>query len=205
MKGTEVKRMLNIGSGVYNFGWLKQNGHLPEEIARENYAVTNIDPAYVRGMDRLDSQTAEEYVDLSIQEFVTSCNPEVKYDAMVSYRFLEHVELTNMFYVLHLIGQVLNSGALCYVVVPDYIALARLLIEMEKEENEDITSFVNKLLICNYEIVASPEDPHASIWTPKLAKVYLESEGYYKIDRIVTGLSFTRSTPVYMGVLFHRL
>jgi len=137
------------------------------------------------------------YLNYNIYEFLEEF--PYKFDGISVYRFLEHVKRTDVLYFIYLMASSLNEGGILDIIVPNYIELAsRLLADEEKKrynEAEDI--------LLTSEFVNEPECPHASMWTPKRAKYFLELEGRFKIEKLIPKFKFD-GRDIYMRIICKR-
>ena len=62
-----------------------------------------------------------------------------------------------------------------------------------------IAEQLNHKLIINTEFTNIQEDPHLSIWTPVLAREYIESEGTFDIISIEPNFTFA-NRDIYMKI-----
>ncbi len=193
--------ILNIGAGSFNVEELSGMGAIPTDIVKKDDLeydwCYNLDPAYsVKNFDFVVDE--DTYIGKKFEEFATHTNR--KFDIVLSYRFFEHVPFENLFYNVYLLSTLMRKDAIGYIVVPNYILLCKMLENMENSIM-NVTEFQHHLLTITYEMLADEKFPHASIWTPKLAKFYLESEGYFKIERYDEKISFM-NRDIYMGIKF---
>jgi len=90
---------------------------------------------------------------------------------------LAHIWFDKLSYLFYLLAKVCTVGAEIEILEDD----AELVIKHinPKSWNE---------LECLHYSLLSPDNPHKSIWTENLAKLYIESEGYFKINSIKHGV-----------------
>ena len=93
-----------------------------------------------------------------------------------------------------------NSKATLEIVVPNAYKLAKLLIAYENGPHLSMIAATNHKLIINTEFCNEQSSPHLSIWTPKLAKEYIESEGTWKVKTINDEYCFA-GRDIYMKIV----
>jgi len=126
---------------------------------------------------------------------------------IVANRVFEHIPREKMFYLLYLLKDVSVGGAVLSIVVPNFIGIFEKLSQLNKallstcsEEKsgaiqdsfesckstflEKVSKFEKALIDIHTEIFNEPSDPHRSVWTPGLAKYYLELEQYWEVVNI---------------------
>jgi len=138
------------------------------------------------------------------------------FDFMYSWPFkFQHINadriFEHMFYDSGQIGQLLDAcnqittdDATMSIVVPNHLALANMLIDTEEgwlgDEAVSASAINSQLLQINTEFCNTRVDPHGSIWTPALAKHYIESEGNaWKIVEIVETVKL-KGRDIYMCI-----
>jgi len=191
--------VLNIGAGKID----------TKRFDKEHNYVIHIDKSYgVNARTTLDIQN-----DISIVEpcpkrqvycgddiFYFIDNFRFKFDLIIAERVFEHLE-----YVSGEIGRLLeglnvltNDDAKLEIVVPNHLTIAKMLIAYEKNSLKfNHIKSINTKLIINTEMNNIRQDPHLSIWTPVLAKEYIESEGTWKIEEIIDNY-FMNGRNIYM-------
>ena len=111
---------------------------------------------------------------------------KLQFDRIVIYRFLEHVRMTEVPYFLYLVSTVLKKGGCIEVIVPNYEELARRILEEEPES----PGFEGVNILNTTELLNEPEDPHASIWTPKRASYFFELEKRFRVTSLFEKFDF---------------
>lgn len=97
-------------------------------------------------------------------------------------RFMEHVAQDRVQYLLYLFHCVCSENAKLEIIVPDYIKVADNLKYIEAINTPK--EFNDLLIKLSTEIFNTSDDPHQSVWTPFLAKYYIELENLWKVDSI---------------------
>jgi hypothetical protein len=122
---------------------------------------------------------------------------------IVANRVFEHIPREKMFYLLYLLKDISEDGAILSIVVPNFIEIFEKLLTLDKNllpENfekkdskwknfspsyiDQVSQFEKSLIDIHTEIFNEPSDPHRIVWTPGLAKYYIELENYWKITNI---------------------
>jgi len=141
------------------------------------------------------------YSDLDIFEFLDGY--KYKFNKVIANRIFEHMEYCGgeIGRLLEALNMITESDGLLEIIVPNSVIIARMILDLEN--NIDImshTKLLNKLLIINTENQNIKCDPHASTWTPEIAKLYIESEGTWKVDSI-TDLDKYANRNIYMKIV----
>jgi hypothetical protein len=125
-----------------------------------------------------------------------------KFDIVLAERIFEHMEYTTgeIGRLLEGINTITNDNAKLEIVVPNAILIATMLIDYENNHAryDHVTGLSAKLII-NTENHNFRQDAHLSSWTPVLAKEYIESEGTWKIDKIIEQFNFA-GRDIYMKI-----
>jgi hypothetical protein len=179
--------------------------------------VVNVDRYFTSAADNIeDTETNYEVYSRSGVSKVVCCKSDIfefldsfkyKFDLVIAERIFEHME-----YVSGEIGRLLEaintatfSDARLEIVVPNSIRLAKMLIDYEKNSiNYNHIQSLNKKLIINSEFTNIRQDPHLSVWTPTLAKEYIESEGTWKIITLQEKYFF-EGRSIYMNILCRKV
>jgi len=126
-----------------------------------------------------------------------------KFDQVYAERIFEHMDYTagEIGRLLEGLNVLTNKDATLEIVVPNAIKLSKMLLEYENTDDKVFThiSALNAKLIINTEFCNVRQDSHLSVWTPKLAHEYIESEGTWKIDKIDTDVTFA-GRDIYMRI-----
>lgn len=139
------------------------------------------------------------FVKSDIFEFVD--NFPVKFDTVLAERIFEHLDYTNgeIGRLLEALNMLTFENGKLEIVVPNAILLSKMLLDYENSMGDGHIAELKAKLIINTEFCNFKGDPHASVWTPKLAHEYIESEGTWKIDDIVKQISFG-GRDIYMKI-----
>jgi hypothetical protein len=125
-----------------------------------------------------------------------------KFDVVIAERIFEHMEYTTgeIGRLLEGLNVLTYNTASLEIVVPNAIHLSNMLLNYEancKDFNK--IDSLNAKLIINTEFCNFRADPHVSVWTPELAKEYIESEGTWKVDNIINRFPFA-GRDIYMKI-----
>jgi len=130
-----------------------------------------------------------------------------KFDVVIAERIFEHMEYASgeIGRLIEAINTITFPLAKLQIVVPNSILLAKMLLGYENNSNTytPIESW-NKKLIINTELCNIRQDPHLSVWTPILAKEYIESEGTWKITKLINKFTFSGRS-IYMKILCEKV
>jgi predicted SAM-dependent methyltransferase len=99
----------------------------------------------------------------------------IKFDRITCYRFLEHVKKTDVLYFIYLMSTCLKIGGEIDIIVPDYKALAKMILD----EQPGVKEWEAHDIVLTYELLNDPSDPHASIWTADRLKYFFTLEGRF--------------------------
>jgi SAM-dependent methyltransferase len=200
-----TRTILNLGGGKIDEDFIETSKKHMLVNVDQSYKYNHNDPAElikfhidVLNNDRAPDDEYTWFIKSDIFDFVDSY--PLKFDYIIANRIFEH-----MFYDSGEIGRLLsachyllNDGGIMYIIVPNHEILAQLLINNPMSEiNHTIVN--NKLLVLNTEFCNTRVDPHGSIWTPELAKYYIESEGVWKINFIYNEVEWD-DRPCYMMI-----
>lgn len=197
---TNVK-CLNVGAGKVDLDRYSQ-------FTRVVHVDQGFHPA-----SSVDIGTAIEKWDLNdISKIQILCKSDIfnfvdsfpyKFDHVYAERIFEHMDYTagEIGRLLEGLNALTSSGATLEIVVPNAVILSRMLLEYENAADKAYTHVeaLNAKLILNTEFCNFKMDPHASVWTPKLAHEYIESEGTWKIDKIDDQITFAGRN-IYMRI-----
>lgn len=98
-------------------------------------------------------------------------------------RIFEHIPIDRIHYLLYLLYSVSKPGATLFITVPDFEKVMQKVTLMDAEK-QTAQQFSRDLICVTTEMFNEPSDPHRSVWTPNLAKYYIELEKYWKISQI---------------------
>ncbi len=112
---------------------------------------------------------------------------DFKFNTIISERFFEHLDHTQILYLLYLLYTVAEPNATLKIVVPDIQNVVQKYGELDPN-SMDVKEF-NKLFIeCITEVFNEPNDPHKSIWTQSMGRYWIELEDYWEITSIQGGV-----------------
>jgi len=123
-----------------------------------------------------------------------------KFDLVCVYRFLEHVEFTQVPYFIYLLSQVIEKDGLVDVIVPDYTKLAEMILN----ENVYKLDFEYNNILLTTELLNEPYDPHASIWTAERLIYYFGLENRFVLEKIFHKFEF-ENRDIYIRAIFRRV
>lgn len=178
----------------------------------EHCCVINIDQHYYRGSTS-NPQDAEHMVD----EFKHMVEPKThwyinedvfdfmhktrcKFDRVCIYRFLEHVAFDQVLYFIYLVSTVTKVGGLVDIIVPDYRVLAGMIT------HEDVYSkdFDRHNILLTTELLNTPGDPHASIWTSDRLVYFWQYERRFEFEQIQDNYLFDNRN-IYLRFIVRRI
>jgi len=201
-----VKRsILNIGAGKIDPPFLP---------SLDSYFLVNLDIAYENERCTRTSVMEEVHKDWELDPAPNIKNTffsnksweyffpsyRVQFDKVVLYRFLEHIRMTQVLFFIYLMSTVVKVGGTVDVIVPNYEDLAKRILEEDPGGYE----FEAHNILTTTELLNEPEDPHASIWTPRRAKYFFELEGRFKIENLIEKFEFDGRS-IYMWFLVKRV
>jgi len=188
--------VLNIGSGAVDINRFRS----------EDFVV-HVDSGYSSDVgvpmsvvkDRVDVYVESELnipfsilCDCDIFDFVEKF-PYKIFNMVIAERIFEHIDYSSgsIGRLLEGLNRITASGATLSIIVPNSIYLAHMLLdyEVDSEKHENKDSLKQKLIL-NTEFTNTRSDPHCSIWTPTLAREYIESEGTWEIIELIPSINF---------------
>jgi hypothetical protein len=122
-----------------------------------------------------------------------------KFDLVTIYRFLEHVEFSNVPYFIYLLSRVTQKDSLIDVIVPNY----RILAEMILDDDPNSTTFEHDNILLTTELLNEPNDPHASIWTVGRLLYFFELEKRFQME-CIRDFEF-ENRDIYLRAIFRRV
>lgn len=201
-KRLDIGSILNIGAGRVN---------PPVLLELDSYFLVNLDIMYDEHIGRTTIENKHENWVLgncskkevvlcneSWEEFLSKCR--FKFDRIVLYRFLEHVRMTQILFFIYLMSTVLKVGGYVEVIVPNYEELARRILREDPEK----AGFEGINILNTTELLNEPEDPHASIWTPKRVMYFFELERRFEVRSITETWNFD-GRDIYMRFIARRV
>ena len=116
------------------------------------------------------------------------------FDRIICNRMFEHLEYCGgeVGRMIEACNAISKYDATLEFVVPNAEKLARMILKQGVLSD-------NEVMIINTEFCNGKFDPHASVWTPKLAKKYIEQEGTWNIIKIDEDYPFA-GRDIYMKV-----
>ena len=208
-------RVLNLGAGKIDLSrWLKDSS-----LQEKNDFVVHVDRYFDPESSYTIAQTHSSYKSYQHSTFgnvQVMCKADLfefvdkfqyKFDLVVAERIFEHMEYVSgeIGRLLEGINMLTNNDAQLEIVVPNSILLAEMLLKYE--ENNVTMKHINSLntkLIINTEFCNIKGDPHASVWTPVLAKEYIESEGTWFINKVENNYRFA-GRDIYMKLTCNKV
>ena len=105
-----------------------------------------------------------------------------QFDHIEAYRIFEHQEYCSgeIGRLFEACNNISKDNSTLDILVPNAEILATLLLECEK----DLEYSLNNMLVLNSEFCNIKADPHGSIWTPRLAEIYLHQEATWELHNI---------------------
>lgn len=219
-----MKYVLDIGAGkfnselqMYDCNWT-QHDHVVIVHIDRCYPVNNsynVD-SLVNQLVALEHHSDRDYDEISIEPFNRVvkinnhwvidlfCRSDVfgfmdnfsmkPFDKIVCNRMFEHLEYCGgeVGRMLEACNAISKNTATLEFVVPNAELLANMLL-MKKTLSD------NDVMIINTEFCNGKFDPHASVWTPRLAYKYIDQEATWKITKIVEKYPFA-GRDIYMKV-----
>jgi hypothetical protein len=198
-----LKLVLNLGSGSVDFSRYINNGitvHVDRSYKNGNNCAT-IAETEKTYLDVAKGQNISTQVFCGADIFEFTENFKFKFTEIIAERIFEHLEYVSgeIGRLLEALNKISTEDAVLKIVVPNAILLSDLLVKYEKTSPDHIESLNSKLII-NTEFCNIKADPHASIWTPKLAKEYIESEGTWKLVEFLNSVEFMGRN-IYMSLV----
>ncbi len=210
MRGEMDKEELDTEQSILNIGAGKVDPLILQKM--DSYFLVNLDIMYEECFKRTvienrqkiwetcGSQLCETYLcNEGWEEFLSKYR--LTFDRIVLYRFLEHIRMTQVLFFIYSMSTVLKVGGYVEVIVPNYEELAKRILQ---EDPEKTVGFEGVNILNTTELLNEPEDPHASIWTPKRAKYFFELEGRFEVYSIAETCKFD-GRDIYMWFLARRI
>jgi len=127
-----------------------------------------------------------------------------KFHLVTLYRFLEHVSFEEVPYFIYNLSTVTEPGSVLDVIVPDYEKLANMLLVDETEMEIGGSGFEAHNILLTTEMLNTPNDPHASIWTGARLRYFFELEKRFRIENIDYNYKFD-NRDIYMRAIITRI
>jgi len=207
--------MLDIGAGKYNEELLRP-------LPNDGLVVVHIDRCYegtfgktitetaetVRNFISMDQMNLDSYMgvgkvpDGKISHLFCKCDvfefmdnfPIKAFDMILCNRMFEHLEYCGgeVGRMLEACNAISKYDATLEFVVPNAEKLAKMVLQSGPLSDNDV-------MIINTEFCNGKFDPHASIWTPRLAHKYIDQEATWVITKIEETYPFA-GRDIYMKV-----
>lgn len=200
---TVKQSILNIGAGKIDPPFLP---------SLDSYFLVNLDIAYENERCTRTSVIEEIHKDWELNPYSKNTlfsnkswvhffpSYRVRFDKVILYRFLEHIRMTQVLFFIYLMSTVVKVGGTVDVIVPNYEDLANRILEEDPGRYE----FESHNILTTTELLNEPEDPHASIWTPKRAKYFFELEKRFEIENLIEKFEFDGRN-IYMWFQVRRI
>jgi len=199
---SEPRLILNIGAGkLYSREIESANGQDCVIYLDRSYDGVTILEAEERVFDWLKGKTCNPiFVPADIFEFLDTF--KFRFDSIIAYRIFEHMEYCSgeIGRLLEACNMLTNENATLDIIVPNALLLCNMLREYENLGSDDFAELKKMELIINSEFCNIKADPHASVWTPTLARMYILSEGTWDIHNIFNPFPF-ENRDIYMRIL----
>jgi len=200
-----MSTLLNIGAGSIDLMNYKYHDdkvvHLDASYRGKDEGGVAVDPCDVEHMFLYDYPSSNLILCKSdVFDFVERF--PFKFDGVIAERIFEHMEYVNgsIGRLLEGLNRITTPSATLSIVVPNMILVSKMLLAYEDNTDQlDHTAQLNYKLIINTEYTNMKADSHASVWTPKLAHEYIESEGTWKISELDEQIMFANRN-IYMRI-----
>lgn len=146
----------------------------------------------------INQDFTEHMCNFDIYEFLEKYH--IKFDGIVMYRFLEHVPKVKILYFIYLLSTSIKLDGTFDIIVPDYKALAKRILS----ENVGNPNWEAEDIITTFELLNEKYDPHGSIWTEDRLKYYLELEGRFKVEKVLSNYEFDGRN-IYLRAIGYRV
>lgn len=151
----------------------------------EGNSISDIEKAYSEWLLSDGSKLYDRsyFCNLDLFKFMDSY--KFKFDYIEAFRIFEHMEYCSgeIGRLLEACNMISTQNAKLKIIVPNAILLSNMLLKYEVDCIKcDHIDALNKKLIINSEFCNIKADSHASVWTPRLAEEYINSEGTWFIS-----------------------
>ena len=201
------KVLLNLGSGVVDFDRFAQLGYSVVIHVDRGYSQNDINEVNQLLMNPgcgFGTGVKHYLIGMDIFDFLDTF--KCKVNDVYAERIFEHMEYTNgsIGRLLEAINIITTQSSRLHIIVPNALILADKIRHYEKNYSKynHIGSLKTKLII-NTEFCNIKADSHASVWTPVLARDYIESEGTWQIVQIEKQINFA-GRDIYMKILCNK-
>jgi hypothetical protein len=200
--------VLNLGSGAID---MSDSRYADNDIIihldgcyrdDSSYNASDIENMWIHGelFDCPVSGCQHLLCSCSIFEFVERF--PFKFDTVYADRIFEHMEYAGgeIGRLLEGLNRITTDESTMEIIVPNAILLAEKLIAWEENgDTYDATDSLNDKLIINTEFCNVKQDCHASVWSPHLARDYINSEGTWHVDEVEKQIKFAHRD-IYMRI-----
>lgn len=191
-------KILNIGAGKIN----------PIDIRNfDRYFLVNLDTMYNLGCNSAQIENMHTLKDQD--RFTAKCNDCIdkflenyyyRFNLITMYRYLEHVPFDNVLYFIYKLSTALELGGYIDVIVPDYKTLARRILSEDPGE----LGFESHNILVTTELLNTPSDPHASIWTVDRIIHFFRLEGRFEVVKYFKNYKFD-GRDIYIRAIIERI
>ena len=204
--------MNNVGSTILNLG----SGKIKPLGIEENqpYFLVNLDNGYYGGAEPsvvqylyyqwlepdIISPKPNKVIFVKEDAFTFLEKYPLLFDKIVIYGFLEHIPKRDVLYFIYLLACNLKEGGEVDCIVPDYEALAHMILSEEVFSKD----FEQRDIIISTELLNEVSSPHASIWTKDRIKKFFELEQRFKAGKIITSFNFD-GRDIYIRAIIERV
>ena len=164
----------------------------------------NSDPVMVENKFGSWAGTQDETYNINADVFEFMERTIMNFDRVCIYRFLEHVSFTQVAYFIYLVSTVTKPGAIVDVIVPNYEALAHMILSEDANTTLKMFDFEANNILLTTELLNEPSCPHASIWTPYRANYFWELEGRFKLHEKWSKYTFD-GRDIYLRFILKRV
>jgi len=195
--------VLNIGAGKWDYAWMPEGQTFIVNVDRSYGSLGTEHPADVllqhRSMEEktYEDERSEErivkFVTSDLFEFVESY--PLKFDLIVAARIFEHQyhddgSIGRLMYACY---SLLKKDGIMLILVPNHLRLCEAVVLLESQmrnigeaEILGLTVRATNIMtnILQSEIFSTRSDPHGSLWTPELARAYVQTVDGLEIERI---------------------
>lgn len=202
----KTKTILNLGAGKIDYIFMPKEKQLVVNVDSSYKSSDNVNDIELLHLKFMDVNTYKnkyiKYTSMDLFDFMDSY--KYKFDLIIANRIFEH-----QFYDSGSIGRLssachylLNDDGKMYILVPNHLRYAELIMHVEKEHKTmKHSKFASHVLEINTEFCNTRSDPHGSIWTPELAKFYIESEGVWTIMKMYEDIEWDGRVCYMMMIL----